>query len=557
MERNDSSTSSSHLENDPLSEKPKDLADKLGDAHLNILPTKKLMICLFALSLGLFTAFADQTSITIALSNISKDLNAETTINWAGTASLLANCVCQVLFGRLADIFGRKNILLTSLGILAIADLACGFAQTGVQFYIFRAFAGIGQGGIQSLTMVMLSDICTLKQRGRYQGILGSQVGLGNALGPFIMSGFIEHSSWRNFYHMMPPLIVLVMITVWYLIDSKRNAQQLNDVLSRREKFRKIDYLGMLFSTASLTLLLIPISGGGSTYAWDSSIVIAMFVVGGLCFVGFLIIEWKVPKLPMIPLGLFTRFSLSLLLGTNFLYGMAYYAFTYYLPYYFQIVRGLDSIHSSVILLPLVLTQSIFSITAGQLMSYTGHYYFIVVFGYGIWTVACGLCLLFDDTTTWGVVSGILIIMGIGVGFIFQPSMVAVQSLAKKAERAVVISARNVLRSFGGAVGIAVASLIVSNSLLEQIKVEEKLDNIPTSYLNYLKSHIFTRIEISNLDPSQVQIIKDMYMKAIKDFFYLCVPLLGICFVGSLFVKDHGLHCIDEIPEAKKETSKV
>ncbi|KAK6198582.1 major facilitator superfamily domain-containing protein [Scheffersomyces amazonensis] len=543
-------------EQQPLQEK-KDLADKLGDAHLNILPTRKLVICLGALSLGLFTAFADQTSIVIALADISRDLNAETTINWAGTASLLANCVCQVLFGRLADIFGRKNILLFSLAVLAVADLACGFAQTGVQFYIFRAFAGIGQGGIQSLTMVMLSDICTLKQRGKYQGILGAQVGLGNAMGPFIMAGFIEHNSWRNFYHMMPPLIVLVMGAVWYLIDSKRNAKQLNDVLSRREKFKKIDYLGMFFSTAGLTLLLIPISGGGSTYAWDSALVIAMFVVGALCFISFLLVEWKIPKLPMIPLSLFTRLSLSLILGSNFFYGMAYYAFTYYLPYYFQIVRGLDTIHSSILLLPLVLTQSITSIMAGQLMSFTGHYKYIIMAGYGIWTISCGLCLLFNLGTNWGVICIVLILMGIGVGWTFQPTMVAAQSQAKKAERAVVISARNVLRSFGGSIGIAIASLIVSNSLLKEINQQQKLDTIPISYLTYLKTHIYTKIDISGLDATQIKIIRAMYMKSIKDFFYLCIPLIGLCFISSLFVKDHGLHCIDELPDEKKESEKA
>lgn len=111
--------------------------------------------------------------------------------------------------------------------------------------------------------MVMLSDICSLEQRGKYQGILGAQVGLGNALGPFIMAAFAEKNSWRNFFHMMPGINVLVMLTIYFLIDNKATSTNLNNVLKVSEKFKKIDYLGILFSTAALTLLLVPISGGG------------------------------------------------------------------------------------------------------------------------------------------------------------------------------------------------------------------------------------------------------------------------------------------------------
>jgi len=120
-----------------------DLSEKLGDAHMNILPTRKIIICLLVLALALMVSFIDQTGVTVATSVIGKDLKSETTINWAGTASLLANCVCQVLFGRLSDIFGRKNVLMSGLLILAIADIGCGVSKTGVQFYVCRALAGI------------------------------------------------------------------------------------------------------------------------------------------------------------------------------------------------------------------------------------------------------------------------------------------------------------------------------------------------------------------------------------------------------------------------------
>ena len=170
----------------------------------------------------------------------------------------------------------------------------------------------------------------------------------------------------------------------------------------------------MLIGCSGLTLLLVSISSGGSTYNWNSAPVISMFVIGGILLITFLFVEWKVPELPMIPLNLFSRFSLGLILGSNFFFGMAYYGFTFYIAYYYQIVLGLDSIHSAILMLPLVIPQSVVSAIAGQIISYTGHYIYVIIFGYSLWTLSCGLTLLFDSNTNYGVITVVLLLMGTG-----------------------------------------------------------------------------------------------------------------------------------------------
>ncbi|CAK7904722.1 citrate exporter 1 [[Candida] anglica] len=526
----------------------RDLSDKLGDSHVNLLPRKQVLIVLLAVSLGLFISFADQTGVTVAMSQIGKDLNAQTTINWAGTSSLLANTICQVLFGRLSDIYGRKSVLLTCIGILAISDLACGFAQTGVQFFIFRAFAGIGNGGVSSLSMVILSDVVTLKQRGKYQGILGASVGVGNAIGPFIMSAFAKSSSWRSFYYTLTPIVVLVGISIYFLVPGTSDSDR---VLSSSEKLKTIDYWGILSSSSSLTLLLVAISGGGTSYAWNSPLIISMFSIGGVLFATFLIIEWKVSKLPMIPLRLFKNPSLCLILASNFFFGMTYYSVLFYIPYYFQIIRQNSEIESSVFILPLVLCQALFSTVSGNIVTYTGHYIFVVLAGYSIWLLSCGLLIIWNVNTNYGVNVIVLLLMGIGVGSTFQPTMVAAQAQSKKADRAVVISTRNVIRSFGGAVGIAIASTVISNTMYAKIEQglvnPELIANISKEYLYYMKDHIYNQIEVDKLTPTQVEIIKSMYMNSMRNYFYLLSPFIGLCLISSFFVKDRGLQCIDEI----------
>lgn len=534
------------LQNSSTADEQDNLAGRLGDAHVNLMTTGRLLVCMSALGLANMVAFIDQTGITIALSAIGTDLDCQDTIYWAGTASFLANCVCQVLFGRLSDIFGRKGVLVWCLLILGVADIACGICKTGIQFYIFRAFAGIGNGGVSSLGMVILSDIVTLKQRGKYQGILGSSVGIGNAVGPFLMAAFTQHYSWRGFYYLLAPLAFSCALCIHFLIDGP--PKEYRKVLStKRSKFINIDYCGIVAATAALTPLLIALSGGGSAYAWNSKPVIALFCAGGLSFCLFLLIEWRVARLPMVPLCLFKKPSLCLLLFSNVLFGAAYFSFLYYLPYFFQIVKGKDAIRSATMVLPLFLSQSIMSIISGHVISFTGHYIHVVIVGYSCWLVACGLLLLWNENLSDQICVVILLLMGTGVGWTFQPTMIAVQAQAKKAERAVVISTRNVMRSFGGAVGVAAGSTVISNTVTRCLSRYHKEGTLSAAQVESIRGSLYNDMSAQEWTPAQYLVIKKMYTHALHNYFLVLIPLIGVCLAASFFVRDRGLQCIDEI----------
>lgn len=535
-----------------LSRKSTKLEDRLARVHDNLLPTKELIICFLALSCSLFVSFCDQSSVTIALPEIAKDLNAADSINWAGTASLLANTVCQVLYGRLSDIYGRKSMLLVSIVLLFTANLLCGFASNGPEFYFFRALAGIGSGGVQSLTMVIASDSVSLRERGKYQGILGTSVGLGNIVGPLVMGSFVDKSTWRNFYRTFPGIIALMFVVVSLVVKGKKG--ELNSVLTNKQKLMKIDYVGMFFACAGLVLILVPLSGGGTTFPWDSAIVIAMFVSGGVCLVIFAIYELKVPELPMIPLKALKNLTLSILLASNFLFGAAYYGFFYIVPYYYQLVRGFSPLRSAILLIPLLITQSVMSTVAGTLMSISGHYIYIICFGYCAWLAGVGMTLKWNLDTLIGYIAGTLLLIGTGAGFIFQPSIVAIQANCKKSQRAVIIGFRNVLRSFGGAFGIAICSLIVANSVINKAKTGPTSSVLPTEFKQQLSKQVFSKPDLQGLSADQIYAIKTIYMSSIRCSFYFLLPALSLCLMTCFVVKDDGLHCIDE---AKPEPENV
>lgn len=491
-----------------------------------LLPKKELLTVFGIMSLALLVCFIDQNGIGVLLPDIARDLDASSSISWAGTSALIANTVFQVLYGRLSDLFGRKNILISALVLLSLSDLACGLSVNSTMLYIFRGLAGVANGGITSLTMMIVSDVVTLKERGKYQGILGAMVGLGNALGPLIASAFAIHTTWRGLFYLLAPLIMITVIGTWIYLPT--NMPKLN----LRETLAKIDLLGLFFGTAAVILLLIPISSGGHAGTpWDSAEVVAMFVVGGACLVAFLVVEWKFAELPMLPLDIFQKASVSAMLAQSFLLGATYYSYLYFLPLYFQNVRGQSALIAACLQLPLVGAQSTLSTLSGLYMSRFNRYGEVIWLGFGLWTLGSGLLILSNETINFGLVALFLIIIGFGTGMVFQPTLVALQAHSPKSQRAVITSNRNFLRSSGGAVGLAVSSAILANVLKASLP----------SRLAYVANSTFAAPDLSTFSAADSVVIKDAYNDASRAVFIWCVPLIGICFALCVLIKDRGL----------------
>lgn len=270
-------------------------AEKALQDQSNFLPKRQLIFCLAIVSISQLISYMDQNGISTALPTIAADLDARNSISWAGTTSLLANTAFQMLYGRLSDIFGRKAIFISAILLLALGDLVCSLSTNAAMFYVFRGVAGIGSGGITNLAMIITSDVVSLEQRGKYQGIIGSMIGLGSVTGPFIASAFVERATWRGFFWLLAPMGVLNALSAFFFLPSKP------PVTTLKEGLKKVDYLGVLTSSIGTIFLLIPISGGGSYFPWSSPMVISMLAIGGVFIILFVLVEWKFAKIPMMP----------------------------------------------------------------------------------------------------------------------------------------------------------------------------------------------------------------------------------------------------------------
>lgn len=223
----------------------------------------------------------------------------------------------------------------------------------------------------------------------------------------------------------------------------------------------------------------------------------------------------------------------------SFLLGVSYYSYIYYMPIYYQNVHGYSILISAVLLLPLVIPQALFSVVGGQYISRTSRYGEILWIGFGAWTLGAGLLIRCDRFTSAGSISGYLVLIGIGVGFTFQPTLVALQAHCTKAQRAVIIGNRNLLRSLGGAIGLAVSSALTANVLK---------GSLPAN-LAYVAQSTFSVPNLSSFSPADRIAVEDAYADASRAVFVFCTPVIGIAFLCNFFIKDRGL----QRPEEKAE----
>ncbi|KAI9372452.1 major facilitator superfamily domain-containing protein [Aspergillus egyptiacus] len=500
-------------------------AEKALHDQTNILPRGRLLVVFAGLAISLFISFVDQNGISVTLPTIAEELDGKNTISWAGTSSLIANTMFSVLYGRLSDIFGRKIVYLCALALLCVADLLCGLSQNAAMFYVFRGLAGVAGGGISSLAMIIVSDVVTLEQRGKYQGILGASLGIANVVGPFIAAAFILRATWRGFFWMLAPLAACSIVVGYFLIpDSARKD-------SLRVNLKRIDYFGIISSSIGIIFLLIPISGGGSYFEWDSPMVISMLVIGGLSLIAFFFIEWKISVLPMLPMEFFKNKVIVALFLQSFLLGAVYQAYLYYLPLYYQNARSWSPIVSAALTAPMVSCQSISSVLSGQYISRRKRYGEVIWFGFGLWTLGAGLTLLFNTTTHPAVIAVIIGITGLGVGCTFQPTLVAFQAHCTKRQRAVVISDRNFFRCLGGACGLAISGAVLQATLRS---------HLPAGY-EHLSDSTYAMPSRDSMPDAVWETLVHAYAQASRAVFILQVPLIGVCFLACLLIRDHGL----------------
>ncbi|ORX98559.1 MFS general substrate transporter [Basidiobolus meristosporus CBS 931.73] len=481
------------------------------------------MLVFLGLAMAILLAGLDQTIVATALPKIASDFGALNEVSWVATAYMLTATACQPLYGKFSDIFGRKVVFLFAIVIFEVGSALCGASQSMTMLIIARAIAGIGGGGIQGMVFIIITEIVPLRERGKYQGFIGATYGIASVLGPLLGGIFTDDSTWRwSFYINLPfGALTVIVVTLFLHLPTAKG--------SLKEKIKRIDFLGTVLLLGFIITLLLPTQWGGGEYSWSSPRIIALYCVSGALLIAFIFVEYRVAAEPIVPCRLFAMRNPLFTFITMFFFGMAFFGLVYYIPMYFQIVRGDSATTSGLEMLPMMLSASALSIISGIIVSKTG---VIVVWcwvGSAIMTVGVGLLTVWNASTGHGEQIGFLLIMGTGAGCCIQTLIFAGQSAVTHKDMGVVTALSTFFRSVGGVLGIAIFGSVFNNKLTTGLS--ELTYNIP------IKEAVNSFQFIETLPLEERKVVMDVYVHVLRTIFFIAVGMSGLAFLFTLGIK--------------------
>ncbi|CEJ55374.1 Putative Permeases of the major facilitator superfamily [Penicillium brasilianum] len=456
-----------------------DVADKNGthvlfNEQTNYVPKRTIITIFLACSSVDLLALMDQTMLASSLSIIGNALGASDQTSWISGGYFVTSTCFQLLYGKLSDIWSRKIVLFVGLAIFFIGSLAASLSQTVTQLIVFRALTGVGGGGLMTVAQMIVSDVVPLRERGKYQGILGAVVAIANGIGPVIGGALasISEDSWRWIFRLNLPLTALTTLCVLFFMPLRKVEGDW------RLKLKAVDFVGALLALGGTSVFLLGLNWGGGEYEWYSAHVVTTLVVGFVISGAFVAWQYKGAKVPLVPMHIFNSRIVNGSCLTMFVNGWNFLVQVYYIPTFYQLVFGYSTVVSGAMLLPITLMQTASSTLSGLVVHWVGRYRECILFGWIIWAVGLGLFSTLDESSGIGKQIGYGLLTGAGVGNTLQPSLIAVQAGVERRDMAVVTSFRknNIVAS-----SILVLDLTQSES--------RSLLSSPQSYLSGLSEN--------------------------------------------------------------------
>jgi EmrB/QacA subfamily drug resistance transporter len=509
---------------------------------------RQIMTILSGLLLGMFLAALDQNIVSVAIVRIANSLHGFDQQAWATTAYLITATISTPLYGKLSDIYGRKPFYLTAITLFVVGSAACTFANTMYELAAFRAFQGLGAGGLMSLALTIVGDIVPPRQRVRYQGYFMIVFGSATVLGP-VLGGFFSGvdslgglAGWRWVFLINVPIGIIALLVVGRVLNLPH----------RRRPAHRVDWFGAIALTVSVVPLLI-VAEQGRTWGWGSTSAVICYAVAAFGLVLFLFIEYVMKDEALLPLRLFRNSTFSVTILGTAIVGVAMFGGITMVPQYFQVVRGYSPTAAGLLMLPLMLGIMISSQFSGRFSARTGRYKILPVVGTLIIAVGAGLyAQVHYDSPLWQPLVYAMVI-GLGLGACMQSLTIAAQNAGPRSDMGVSTAASTFFRQMGGTLGVAVFLTILFNLLPNKISEAfgGKLPpGLSTGQLNALQSN--TSVIDSLPDAVRIPILTG-FTNSMHGVFYVAAGVAVLASVVLLFMKEIPLQGDPASPPAPVE----
>lgn len=493
---------------------------------------RRVLQALSGLLLGMFVSMLASNVVSTSLPVIVHDLGGDqAAFTWVVTSTLLTTAISTPIWGKLADLFNRKLLIQIAIVLFVVATAAAGFSQDAGMLIAFRAVQGIGAGGLAALSQVIMADIISPRERGRYMGLFGAVMAVSTVGGP-LLGGFITDTiDWRwNFFIALPFAVAALIIM-----------QRTLRLPTRPKSKVHIDYFGIVLLSTAVSLLLIWVTNAGSTFDWWSTETVLM--VGGALVATalFIVVELR-SKEPLVPLTLFRDRTFTLAVIASIAIGIAMFGTAVFLSQYMQMARGATPTEAGLMTIPMIAGLLIASIVIGGLVTKHGHWKPYLILGGVLLTAGSFLLSTIEYDTNFVLVSLYMFLLGAGVGMTMQNLVLIVQNTAKPTEVGVASSGVAFFRTLGGTVGVSVMGAALATSATDLVTERQSDIGAAIAALGEKGAAVAEQLQsgaipqVSALPEGLRLIFEDIYAQAIAHSFLIAVPLAVISLIAILFL---------------------
>ncbi|MFC8302387.1 MDR family MFS transporter [Specibacter sp. NPDC057265] len=489
-----------------------------------LLTQKRIWIIFSALIAGMLLSSLDQTIVSTAMPTIVGQLGGVAHQTWITTAYLLATTIVMPIYGKLGDVFGRRQLFLAAIAVFTLASVGCAFATDFWGFVIFRAIQGLGGGGLMILSQAIIADIVPANERGKYLGPLGAIFGLSAVAGPLLGGYFVDHLTWEWAFYINIPIGIAAFVVAYFALT-----------LPTKTASSKIDYLGVVFLSIATTCLIFFTDFGGKVDGW-TSLTTWTWGAGMLVAIALFIFTETRAEDPIIPLSLFKNPIFLNTTAIGFVLGMGMFAALAFIPTFLQMASGTSAAESGLLMLPMMVGLMGTSIYSGIRLTKTGKYKSFPIIG-AVFTIVAMLWMttLSAETPIW-VICAQLFVFGAGLGFIMQIVVIVVQNSVPPAQLGTATSTNNYFREVGSALGVAVFGAMFTTRLSESLTgVFAGAGASPEEAGNAM----------ATLDPKAMSAlpaeirdgIVNAYADSLAPVFWYLIPFMAIALVLAIFLK--------------------
>ena len=531
------------------------MSEKTTEVSATGMTHRQIMTVMVGLMTGLLLAALDQSIVSTALKTITVNLGGLNHYTWVVTAYLLTSTASTPLYGKISDLYGRRQVFQFAIVTFLIGSFASGAAHNMTQLIAFRALQGLGAGGLMSLTFVIIGDVVSPRERGRYQGYFGAVWGLATVAGPLLGGFFSDHAKvlgvtgWRWIFYINLPLGIIALIITSSVLH-----------IPKIHREHKIDYLGALLLIVSVSVLLLGISVYAPEDGWLKAKTLLWISAGILLFALFIVNQARVSE-PILPLRLFRNHTFNITSLLAFLVGAAMFGAIVMLPLYYQLVKHNSATLSGLKLLPLMFGIISSSISSGKWITKHGKYKLFPVVGMVLMTLSIFSLVSLSETTSFWKISIYEFLLGAGLGMCLQNLVIALQNSLEIRDMGVGTSLNTFWRSIGGTLGVAIFGSIYASKLTTYMtsgitklatKNPAALQGATPQALAQLKNNPAV---MAKFTPQLQATVIHSYVEAFHIVFLAAAPVTAIGFLVALALKSTPLKSGAEHAQAMKEAA--